>query len=83
MATDERINSNKVQYYVDIEASKAPPLSSSHIDKYECLTGEEVLRFQQDGIIEQTKLNYSPLWKAFQKQTKNYWRAKGKANKNL
>ena len=49
MATDERINSNKGQYYVDIEASKVPAPSSSHIDKYECLTGE------------QTKLNYFPL----------------------
>ena len=45
-------------------------LSSGKIDKYEYLTGEEILPFNQRQIIEQGKFTYSPLGKAFEKQTK-------------
>ena len=34
-----------------------------------CLTGEEILPFNQKPIIEQAKFAYSPLGKAFEKQT--------------
>ena len=34
------------------------------------LTGEEIMPFTQRQIIEQTKFSYSPLGKAFEKQTK-------------
>ena len=44
-------------------------LSSGKVDKYEYLTGEEILPYQQQ-IIEQAKFTYSPLGKAFEKQTK-------------
>ena len=44
--------------------------SSGEIDKYECLTGEEILPSSQSQMIEQTKFTYSPLGKAFIKQTK-------------
>ena len=40
------------------------------IDKYEYLTGEEILPSNQQQIIEQAKFTYSPLGKAFEKQTK-------------
>ena len=40
------------------------------IDKYEYLTGEEILPSDQSRIIEQAKLTYSPLGKAFEKQIK-------------
>ena len=40
------------------------------IDKYEYLTGEEILPFNQRQIIEQVKFTYCPLGKAFEKQTK-------------
>ena len=40
------------------------------MNKYECLTGEEVLPSNQKQIIEQTKCICSPLGKAFEKQTK-------------
>ena len=40
------------------------------IDKYEYFTGEEILLSNQKQIIEQSKFNYSPLGKAFEKQTK-------------
>ena len=40
------------------------------MDKYEYLTGEEILPSDQSRIIEQAKFAYSPLEKAFQKQMK-------------
>ena len=38
--------------------------------KYEYLTGEDILRSNQQQIIEQAKLTYSPLGKAFEKPIK-------------
>ena len=49
---------------------KISALSSGKIDKYEYLTGEEILPSNKQQIIEQAKLTYSPLGKAFEKQTK-------------
>ena len=45
-------------------------LSSGKIDKYEHLTDEEILPLNQSRTIEQAKLTYSPLGKAFEKQIK-------------
>ena len=45
-------------------------LSCGNINKYEYLTGQEILTFNQRQIIEQDKFTYSPLGKAFEKQTK-------------
>ena len=45
-------------------------LSSGKIDKYEYLTGEEILTSNQKQIIEQAKFTYSPLEKVFKEQTK-------------
>ena len=45
-------------------------LSSGKIDKYEYLTGEEMLPFNQQQVIEQAKFTYPPLGKDFEKQTK-------------
>ena len=44
-------------------------MPSGQIDKYEYLAGEEILYFNQRQIIEQAKFAYSPLGKAFEKQT--------------
>ena len=52
------------------EAAKVSALSSGEIDKYEYLTGEEILPSNKQKIIEQAKFPYSPLGKAFEKQTK-------------
>ena len=54
-----------------MEAAKISALSSGKIDKYEYRTGEEILPFNQQKIIEQAKFTYSPLGKAFENQTKN------------
>ena len=40
------------------------------IDKYEYITGEEILPSGESRIIEQAKSTYSPLDKAFEKQIK-------------
>ena len=40
------------------------------LDKYEYLTGEEILPSNQQQIIQQAKFNYSPLGKAIEKQIK-------------
>ena len=38
------------------------------VDKYEYLTGGEILPSDESRIIEQAKFTYSPLGKAFEKQ---------------
>ena len=44
-------------------------LSSGKIDKYEYLPSEEMFPSNQRQTIEQAKFVYSPLEKAFEKQT--------------
>ena len=43
-------------------------LSSGKINKYEYLTGEEILPSNLEQMIEQVKFTCSPLGKAFEKQ---------------
>ena len=66
----DQIRDEKLQYDINREAAKITALSSGKIDKYEYLTGEEILPSNQQQIIEQAKFTYSPLGKAFEKQTK-------------
>ena len=70
MTLEDRIRDEKLQYNNNREAAKISALSSGKIDKYEYLTGEEVLPSNQQQIIEQAKFSYSLLGKAFEKQTK-------------
>ena len=70
MTIDDQTKDEKLQYYVNREAAKIPALSSGKIDKYEYLTGKEILPSNQKQIIEQAKFTYFPLGKAFVKQTK-------------
>ena len=49
---------------------KTSVLSTGKSSKYEYLTGEDILPSNQKQIIEQAKFTYSPLRKAFEKQTK-------------
>ena len=70
MTIEDQIKDEKLQYDINIEATKISALSSGKIDKYEYLTGEEILPSNQQQIIEQAKFTYSPLGKAFEKQTK-------------
>ena len=54
---------------INREATKKSTLSSSKIDKYEYLTGEEILPPDQSRVIEWANYTYSPLGKALEKQT--------------
>ena len=65
MTIEDQIKDEKLQYDINISA-----LSSGKIDKYEYLTGEEIIPSNQQQIIQQAKFNYSPLGKAFEKQRK-------------
>ena len=67
MTIEDQIIDEKLQYDIDREAAKISALSSGKLDKYEYLTGQEILPSTQQQIIEQTKFTYSPLGKAFEK----------------
>ena len=56
---EDQIRDEKLQYDINREAAKISTLSSGKIDKYEYLTGEDI-------IIEQAKFTYSLLGKAFE-----------------
>ena len=70
MTIDDQIEHEKLQYDIKREASKISALSSCKIDKYEYLTGEEILPSNQRQILEQATCTFSPLGKAFKKQIK-------------
>ena len=70
MTIDDQIRDEKLQYDINREAVKILALSSSNINKYEYLTGPEILPSNQKQVIEQAKFTYSHLGKAFEKQTK-------------
>ena len=70
MTIEDQIKDEKLQYDINREAAKISALSSGKIDKYEYLTGEEILPSNQQQIIQQAKFNYSPLGKALEKQVK-------------
>ena len=67
MTNEDQIKGEKLQYDINRETAKISGLSSGKIDKYEYLTGKEILPSNQQQIIEQAKFTYSPLGKAFQK----------------
>ena len=69
MTIEDQIKDEKLQYDINREAAKISALSSGKLDKYEYLTGEEILPSNQQQIIQQTKFN-SPLGKAIEKQIK-------------
>ena len=70
MTIEDQIKNEKLQYDINREAAKISALSSGKLDKYEYLTGEEILPSNQQQIIQQAKFNYSPLGNAIEKQRK-------------
>ena len=69
MTIDNKIRDHKLQYHINRKAAKKSALSSRKTDKYEFLTGKDILLSDQSRI-EQAKFTYSPLSKAFEKQIK-------------
>ena len=65
-----RLEMKKLQYDINREAAEISVLSSGKIDKYEYLTGKEILTSNQQQIVVQAKFTYSHLGKAFEKQIK-------------
>ena len=62
---NKKIIQNKAQYDLDRKAAKISALSSNHVKKYEYLTGEDL--GLKPSTTEQTKFEYSPLGKIFNK----------------
>ena len=53
MTIEDQIRVEKLQYDINKEAAKISVLLSGKIDKYEYLTGEEILPSNQQQIFEQ------------------------------
>ena len=70
MINNDEIRDEKLQYDINREVAKILALSSGKINKYEYLTGEEILPSDRRRVIEQAKFTYSPLRQALKKQTK-------------
>ena len=70
MYNNDQIRDEKLHYNISRKAAKISTLSSGKIDKYEYLTGKEILPSNQQQIIEQAKFNYYPLGKACEKKLK-------------
>ena len=67
MTINDQIRDEKLLYDINREAAKISALLSNKIDKYEYLTGEEILPSNPQQIIEQAKFTYSSLRKSFKK----------------
>ena len=55
MTVDDKIRDEKLQYDINREAANISALSSGKIDKYDYVTGEEILPPDQKRVIEQAK----------------------------
>ena len=71
MTIDDEIGDAKMESSKNWEAAKVPVLSWRKSDKYEYLTGEEILSTPQSRMIAQAKVVHSPLENVFEKQIKN------------
>ena len=75
MVIEDEIRDEKLQYDINRQAAKISALSSGKIDKYEYLTGEEILPSNEQQIIELV-LPWEKLLENKQKQLKTKKRKK-------
>ena len=68
MTIDNKIRDEKLQYDINRDAGKISPLSSGKTDKYEYLTGEEILPSVQSRMTGQTKFIYFPIQKSYKSE---------------
>ena len=68
MTIDDKIRDEILQYDINREVAKISALSSRKIDKYECLTGEQILLTVQKRVLSQAKFPHSLLGKTLEKQ---------------
>ena len=69
----------KNHYTIQKRDSKNISIIIQKTDKYEYLTGEEILPSDQSWITEQAKFTYSPLGKEVE-TSKNNWRTRKKTS---
>ena len=62
---DDKMKANQAQYNLSRETSKISALSSKELDKDEYLTDKDLE--YKPGLVEEAKLEQSPLGKAFNK----------------
>ena len=67
MTINDQIRDEKLQCDINRKAAEISALSSGKIDKYEYLTGKNILPSNQQQIIEEAKSTSSPLGNAFEK----------------
>ena len=70
MKINDKIRGEKLQHDITRKAATISALLIGKINKYEYLTGEEVLPPDQSRLIEQAKFTNSDSGEAFQKQIK-------------
>ena len=68
MTTNYQIRDERLQYDINREVLKISALSWGKINKYEYLTGKDILPSYQQQIIEQARFTYYPLGNTFEKQ---------------
>ena len=68
MKIDDKNRDEKLQYDINRKIANISALSSGKIDKYEYLTGKEILPSDQSRTIKHDKFLYFPLGKMFEKK---------------
>ena len=68
---DKKIEQNQTQYNLDRQTDQISALSSGNVSKYEFLTGKDLSseKEQLEKAAALKRFEYSPLGKAFEKQT--------------
>ena len=61
MTINDQIRDEKLQHDINKEVAKISALTSKNFQKYEYLTGEDILPSNQQQIIKQARFTYSPL----------------------
>ena len=61
MTINDQIKDEKLQYDINRKVADISALSSGKIDKYEYLSGNEILASNQEQIVEQATFTYSPI----------------------
>ena len=63
---DNKIRSSQAQYNLDRQNAKTYALSSGELDKYEYLTGKDLV--YKPDVVQKAKFEYSPLHPVFNKE---------------
>ena len=72
MTIDDKTKDAKVQYEITWKAAEIAAWSSVKFDQSKNLIGEVIFSSDQKRLTERAEFTYSPLGKAFEKQTKTF-----------